>query len=642
MTAPELFNSSKQQMRLGTVIGKGGEGAVYQLSNEKGLVAKVYHSPLSFERAEKLRIMTSLRNEAIDKLAAWPRDILMKRDGKVVGFTMRSITQHKDIHHVYSPKSRRASFARADWRFLIRVGANVARAFGVVHNTGCVIGDVNHGGILVAQDATVKLIDCDSFQLSARGKKFLCEVGTETFTPPELQGRSFSNTVRTTNHDSFGLAVVVFQLLFMGRHPFAGKFATNRDMPIAKAIEEVRFPYGSRHSLVQMERPPGTPPLSNVGDEVAFLFERAFAKEMVGGGRPDAAEWVSALEKLEKRTKQCSASASHWYLSSLPRCPWCEMEAKTGVSLFAFHMAQTPGSSFDLDSLWRQLASIPHPGPLPSFQTVRPTASRDAQAIRGWKSNNHLLALLAGALPLIGVVAFPPAFFVFMFLAWIIYASVKGSVKEPPALQEFRRKRDATATQWQAALNHWKVHAGPELFDRKKNELEGLRVEWSNLPNIRLRKLNALNASQRQIQLDEFLDRFEIDDAKIEGIGPGRKQTLRSYGIETAADITRSAIGRVPGFGQSLSSRLYAWRNQCEAKFKFNPNKPIDQRHVAKIEQDILIERKRLEDRIKTTFAEYKHLSSQILLSRQHLKPQVEQAYAIHAQAVVDYETANS
>ena len=26
------------------------------------------------------------------------------------------------------------------------------------------------------------------------------------------------------NHDNFGLAVLIFQLLFMGRHPFSGRY----------------------------------------------------------------------------------------------------------------------------------------------------------------------------------------------------------------------------------------------------------------------------------------------------------------------------------------------------------------------------------------------------------------------------------
>jgi DNA-binding helix-hairpin-helix protein with protein kinase domain len=101
-----------------------------------------------------------------------------------------------------------------------------------------------------------------------------------------LQGRLFKDVVRTDNHDNFGLAVMIFLMLFMGRHPFAGRFLSAGEMPISRAIKECRFAYGARRATVQMEKPPGTPTLSIVGDEAAFLFERAFAQEMIPSGRP--------------------------------------------------------------------------------------------------------------------------------------------------------------------------------------------------------------------------------------------------------------------------------------------------------------------------------------------------------------------
>ncbi len=135
---------------------------------------------------------------------------------------MPRVDGHKDIHTLYSPRSRKAEFPNADWRFLIRAAANTARAFAAIHETGCVIGDVNHGGVCVSDKATVRLIDCDSFQVTVGTRRFLCEVGVPTFTSPELQGKPFRGVVRSPNHDNFGLAVLVFHLLYMGRHPFAG------------------------------------------------------------------------------------------------------------------------------------------------------------------------------------------------------------------------------------------------------------------------------------------------------------------------------------------------------------------------------------------------------------------------------------
>ena len=38
-----------------------------------------------------------------------------------------------------------------------------------VHSVGAVVGDVNEGNLLVSQNGTVSLIDCDSYQISANG-----------------------------------------------------------------------------------------------------------------------------------------------------------------------------------------------------------------------------------------------------------------------------------------------------------------------------------------------------------------------------------------------------------------------------------------------------------------------------------------
>jgi DNA-binding helix-hairpin-helix protein with protein kinase domain len=332
MSLPKLIDASGREIHLGTVVGKGGEGTVYGITSSAELVAKVYHKPLSNDRATKIQIMSSYSNGAVKQVSAWPMGLLLsKTDRAPVGLIMPKVENAKDIHKLYSPKSRLMEFQRADWRFLVRACANTARAFAAIHDTGCIIGDINEGSVLVANDATVKLIDCDSYQVVAQGKRYRCEVGVETFTPPELQGKNLREVVRTKNHDDFGLAVMMFLLLFMGRHPFAGRFLGRGDMPIPKAISELRFAYSAMRADVQMDKPPHTPPLSIVGDEVAFLFERAFAKQMVQGGRPEARDWVQALVGLEKKLKRCDANSAHWHLKDIG-CPWCPMEAATALN----------------------------------------------------------------------------------------------------------------------------------------------------------------------------------------------------------------------------------------------------------------------------------------------------------------------
>jgi DNA-binding helix-hairpin-helix protein with protein kinase domain len=74
-------------------------------------------------------------------------------------------------------------------------------------------------------------------------------VGVPEYTPPELHGQRLEAVVRAHNHDAFRLPIVIFQLLWMGRHTFAGKHQGRSDVPIDKAIREYRFAYSQLRSV---------------------------------------------------------------------------------------------------------------------------------------------------------------------------------------------------------------------------------------------------------------------------------------------------------------------------------------------------------------------------------------------------------
>jgi len=296
---PDVVDSQGRLIPLGAVLGKGGEGTVYEVKQTTVTVAKVYHKPLTQDRTDKIRAMPGMRTEVLGKFTSWPVDLLtIKTTGQPIGLLVPRIANSKNVHHLYCPKSRLQDFSRADWRFLVRAAKNIARAFAVVHDADCVIGDVNHGSIMVAENATVRLIDCDSFQVNTPARLFLCDVGIATFTPAELQGIPFKDVVRTPNHDHFGLAVMIFQMLFMGRHPFSGRYSGAGDMPIPKAIKECRFPYSINHKAMQMDRPPGTPALSIVGAYVLTSLRQRFRQ-------PQSRE---AVQRRESGLRPCRNS----------------------------------------------------------------------------------------------------------------------------------------------------------------------------------------------------------------------------------------------------------------------------------------------------------------------------------------------
>lgn len=644
----KLYNQQGQPITLGEELGRGGEGRVFTVGNQPDLVAKVYDRAVPPEKAEKLSLMVSLATERLLRLAAWPTDTLHEAPGKqMAGFLMPRVNDHKPIHSLYGPKDRLHKFPQADWRFLIHAASNLAAAFAVVHEHGHIIGDVNHGNVVVSQQATVRLIDCDSFQIRGQIKRpingpdrwFLCEVGVSTHTPPELQFKPLGETVRTVNHDNFGLAVLIFQLLFMGRHPFSGRFLGAGEMAMERAIQEFRFAYSSQAAAQQMEPPPNTLALSAGSEPVAQLFERAFSSNTVTGAtRPTSQEWIAALSQLSARLIKCPKYSGHYFLDSLKNCPWCEIEARTGVLLFPLPAFQLADGGFNLATVWAQIKAVPQPGVLPVI--LPPQVEPSAQALkmrRRGKLNlllsfSFLIAASAGLWYLsVGRCVKAGLVIVALYIGLRIAAS--GLVK---ARQELTKQHREAMAKWESLERTWKLEAGNERFQTLRRELERMKSEYEKLPATRQQKLKQLEKARRQHQLQRFLDGYLIRDAAISGIGATRKTALQSYGIETADDVTQQAVLAVPGFGPAYTARLVEWRQGLEKQFVFDAAKPVDPRDIAQVEQEMATTRAKLEQELAHGAMQLHQIRQQTLSRRQALQPAVEAALKNLAQLEAD------
>jgi len=479
----ELIETDGTRVCLGNRLDQSSEGAIYEITGRPGVVARIFHHPLSVQRAEKIRAMVASRSPALEKLTAWPIDLLSLPGGQPIGVKIPRVVGYRHIHQLYGHMSRRAAFPRANWRFLVHVAANVARAVATVHAKGDIIGDIDHGGILVGADARVRLIDCDSFQITAGGRCFPCDVGVPTFTPPELQGLVLTGVVRNRNHDNFGLAVVIFLVLFMGRHPFAGRYLGEGDMPIERAIKEHRFAYGSEHDFAAMEQPPGTPPLDIVSPPVAELFERAFAESAARDGRPSAAEWIDALETLAGKLVECPIGIAHRHFVDLPGCPWCRIEAATGVALFSTEVSDATTDLFDLPALWQQAMAIEHPGPAPDVtaKAKAPRLSPLARRLLLRRSWHGPIALFVAVFPagLSFSVDLPPLGRSFFFLAAVVlYVLARLILRATVDVAPFVAREHECRQLWASILAEWEAKAGPRRFDDKWLELGKLRDWW--------------------------------------------------------------------------------------------------------------------------------------------------------------------
>ncbi|HUP85445.1 MAG TPA: hypothetical protein VM143_07240 [Acidimicrobiales bacterium] len=310
-------------------LGAGGEAEVYEVDGRPGLAFKKYRLPSS-ERAAKLRVM--LASPPLDAKAgghvaiAWPEELVVDGRGVVEGFLMPRIdlTATVPLFQVYNPASRHQIAPAFTWRYLLRTARNVAAIVDSLHRSGYVVGDINESNLLVNRRALAVLVDCDSMQVRdpATGAVHRGGVGKPEFTAPELQGIDLATVDRTVASDDFAVAVLVFQLLLEGVHPFAGVWRGRGEPPdIPARMRAGSFPYrrGAR-----VAPPPHALTLDVLPPELRKLAWRAFTTGVRRpSGRPTSAEWVAALERADGSLQTCGRSPHHVFGAHLRRCPWC-------------------------------------------------------------------------------------------------------------------------------------------------------------------------------------------------------------------------------------------------------------------------------------------------------------------------------
>ncbi|MDP3013447.1 MAG: hypothetical protein Q8M92_04340, partial [Candidatus Subteraquimicrobiales bacterium] len=478
---PSYADSKGNPVRLIRALARGGEGAVYDIQGDGNHVAKVYFKDVSADKAKKLFLMPGMASKELLAISSWPTEVLFdKKGGKLKGFVMPRI-KGREIHDLYSPASRKQYYPEADWRFLIHVARNLAAAVDTIHSHGHVIGDLNQKGILVVQNGIVKLIDCDSFQVQDNNSHFLCDVGVRDFTPPELQGKSFRGVVRTRNHDNFGLAVLCFQLLFLGRHPFVGRYHVHGDVPLEKAIKELFFVYGSSATSRNLEPPPHTLPLTAASIQVALLFEKAFSREATSNGsRPEAIEWVRALDRLTLELFVCNQNTLHKYHKALSRCPWCSLEVAVGpIFISVDGPAIDVGTGpLDANQLWQKILGIPSPGQaaIPSFNFGSITGNPLPSSVTFAKYKSYGLRALSVGLT--GVILFNLNIFggLWFFVLVGLFVMNKSAFKYKfDDGGETARRRNAFSEakrRWDGLVDQWSKEASEAPFQTKLGQLK--------------------------------------------------------------------------------------------------------------------------------------------------------------------------
>lgn len=631
---------------IGSELGKGGEGSVFEVPANPHWVAKLYnasHQPDAKKQA-KLRYMADIADEELVSYAAWPQETLHKTpNGAVVGFLMPKVCDRAPIHMLYSPAYRRQNYPDRAWDFLLFAARNTATAFAAIHRHGHVLGDVNQGNVLVGADSKVTLIDADSFQINAHGATHLCEVGVAHFTPPELQAvASFDRVPRTSNHDNFGLALLIFHLLFGGRHPYSGvPLRADAGEALEKDIQAFRYAYASDGQQRGITPPPNSIPISIVQDPIQAMFTAAFTEDGAIGNRPTAQQWVTALDDLRGRLKCCATTRMHVYPNHLDRCPWCDLEDHRIVYFIDIQVgfAPTGTTGFVLARVWAAIESVPPPPtvPLPNIDAfvVRP-APLQLGTLRQGAIAFCRIVIVGIALWLLNVESGVwPYVLGGASFAWVTAGALDGGKRKAERAKR-QIAHDEARRAYDQIVGRIRQEVSPETFAKRKKDLAQNRDEYERLPEREKMEIANLHATAEARQKLRFLERQFLDTATISGVGPAKKAALRSFGIETAADVTWHKVNSVKGFGNILTRAVVDWQKDCESRFVFNPNLAVTEADRNAVRAKIATRKRSLEITLNAGAAELQRMHQDMIHKANELGPALHAAGQKLAQAQAD------
>ncbi|MDR2189556.1 MAG: hypothetical protein LBE62_16160 [Azonexus sp.] len=349
----KVYDQQRQPLTLARLLKSGGAGSVFTLKERPREVAKLYHTDKDARAYErKLQAMLELRPDlpAIEEgggeqvQIAWPTSLLRDGGGRFIGYAMPilDVSATTDLEHVLQERQARAAGLPTGLGAKMTLAANLAALLAALHHRQHYVVDLKPLNVRFYRDSLhIAMLDCDGFSIQGRGERFPAGQVTTDYLAAEFQQRGVKPGEEAAQ-DCFALAVMVFQLLNAGLHPYAGRprdATAPSDLP--GRIAAHLYPYGRRPNPRMLPSPVSGHEMFPLA--LRDMFDRAFAKE--ARQRPSAQQWATLLREYARRdTGQlvtCSRDATHQHFAGLP-CAAC---ARAGLLAQSAKAARAPQSA---------------------------------------------------------------------------------------------------------------------------------------------------------------------------------------------------------------------------------------------------------------------------------------------------------
>jgi hypothetical protein len=334
-----IEGSALRRITLGEKLGQGAAGEVYRLEGNTKFVFKKYRNlKIAKQHEPKVRaMMTDPPSSIVHKAAgkeyvqiAWPSGIVRDDDGRFEGFLMPFVDFHRsvELQLLLQRVTREKARLNEGYRYRITAAANLSAMMAGLHARGHHMIDMKPVNLRVYRNVMfVAVVDCDGFSIKGNEGRFPATMWTPDYIAPEYKDRRPEDCGEY--QDRFALAVIVFQLLNNGVHPFQGRPAPGADVPpdLQSRVFRGLYSYGKRRHREQ------APALASIHDYLEDKTREFFERAFVGGGRPSAREWCEHLRGLldpgRALLRPCSTQrGEHEHFSK--GCGFCMLDGLTG------------------------------------------------------------------------------------------------------------------------------------------------------------------------------------------------------------------------------------------------------------------------------------------------------------------------
>jgi len=291
-------------------LGRGATATVYSVIHEgMNFAAKIYHPDQQFD-TEKISAMLENPPDSTEVVhngqnypqIAWPLAIIQNQQGNQVGFLLPlvDINESFTLDHYYDQGlfKKLNSIDESALSYKLEIAKNLSKIVAELHKHEHYFIDCKPQNIRVfKRNHVVTLIDCDGFSINGRQKRFPAELLSTDYIAPEAQRELTSPTLLGEDQDRYALAVILFQLLNRGTHPFQG-IISESDITCSTNDEKAAlslYPYGIIRDFRIKPRPQSTHHLWD--SETRRLFDQAFTAK-IPGTRPTAQQWTDHFESL--------------------------------------------------------------------------------------------------------------------------------------------------------------------------------------------------------------------------------------------------------------------------------------------------------------------------------------------------------